>query len=194
MGQRIALIAAWFAATAVAVLIASAAVGAVRGEVTDQPQSAEPFLPAPAVVDTTTTTTPAATTTTPDTTSSSTSSTSTTSTSIPDEGTTTTTQPQGSTTTTTTAPPASTTTSTTTTQPEAPTQLPPYQLVGGTVTIAVSEPNVWLVGAVPSVGFAADVEYTGPEKVEVEFESADTESKVRAKWEDGKLIVDIDEE
>ena len=190
MGQRIALIAAWFAATAVAVVIASAAVGAVRGEVTDQPQSAEPFLPAPAVVDTTTTTTPATTTTTPDTTSSSTSSTSTTSTSIPEEGTTSTTQPQGSTTTTTSAPPSSTTTS----QPGAPTQLPPYQLVGGTVTIAVSEPNVWLVGAVPSVGFSADVEYTGPEKVEVEFESADTESRFRAKWEDGRLIVDIDEE
>jgi hypothetical protein len=58
----------------------------------------------------------------------------------------------------------------------------------------VLAPNVWLVGAVPSVGFTTDVENAGPEKVEVEFDSEGSESKFRAFFEGGQLIVDIDED
>ncbi len=53
---------------------------------------------------------------------------------------------------------------------------------------------MWLVGAVPSVGFTTDVENAGPEKVDVEFDSEDAESRFRAYFEGGQLIVDIDED
>lgn len=72
--------------------------------------------------------------------------------------------------------------------------MPPYQLAGGTVTIEVMEPYVWLVGAVPSVGFTADVEHAGPEKVEVEFEAAEAKSEFSARWDSGQLVIEADDE
>ena len=53
---------------------------------------------------------------------------------------------------------------------------------------------MWLVGAVPSVGFTTDVENAGPEKVEVEFDSEDSEARFKAYFQSGQLIVDIDED
>ena len=185
MPRRLILIAAWLGATFIAVVVASVAVGAVRGEVTDQPRSASPFFvesvdEAAAEGDPTT-------------------STSSTTTTQPEPTTTTTTQPEPTTTpptqpeptTTTSTQPESTTTTTTLAEPL---RLPPYQTAGGTVTIEVLDPYVWLVGAVPNVGFTADVEHGGPEKVEVEFEAEDANSEFHARWEAGQLIIDIEDE
>ena len=165
MPRRLILIAAWLGATFIAVVVASVAVGAVRGEVTDQPRSASPFFvesvdEGAAEGDPTT-------------------STSSTTTTQPEPTTTTTTQPESTTTTPTLA---------------EPLRLPPYQTAGGTVTIEVLDPYVWLVGAVPNVGFTADVEHGGPEKVEVEFEAEDANSEFHARWEAGQLIIDIEDE
>ncbi len=50
------------------------------------------------------------------------------------------------------------------------------------------------VNAVPKAGFSVEVEKSGPKEVEVKFESADHQSEFRARWKDGELDIDIDEE
>ncbi len=72
--------------------------------------------------------------------------------------------------------------------------LPPYELIGGLVTISVDEPNVYLVGATPKAGFSVEIDKAGPEEVRVEFESSDHESSFRARWKDGELDIDLEEE
>jgi polyisoprenoid-binding protein YceI len=72
--------------------------------------------------------------------------------------------------------------------------LPPYELIGGLVTISVDDPNVYLVAATPKAGFSVEIDKVGPEEVRVEFESSDRESSFRARWKDGELDIDIDEE
>ena len=53
--------------------------------------------------------------------------------------------------------------------------------------------EVVLQAASPAPGFSAEVEKSGPPKVEVEFESADTKIEVKAEWEDGDLVVEVSE-
>lgn len=191
MAHRVGIVVAWLVATIVAIGIAATAVGSVRGQVTDVP--AIPAAGTSALLEpTTTTSAPGPTTTTspgivaPETTTTVASSAPTTA-----ESTTTTTVDPPSTTTTTAPPPATTTTTTT---PPANPELSTHQLVGGQVTISALAPNVTLVGAVPSGGFSAEVEDSGPGEVEVEFESSHHKSTFRARWEDGHLDIDIDEE
>lgn len=173
------LIAAWVGATALAVVVAAAAVGSVREGVTDQPQAAAPVVRNTlADLGLTTTSEPSTTTTVPGTTTTSEAPPSTTTTTVASSSTTTTTRPPASTTTTTKAPDVQV--------------LPPYATAGGTVTISVAEPSVWLVAAVPNAGYRADVEKAGPNVVEVEFESEGTEIKFRARWDHGELLVEIE--
>jgi len=63
------------------------------------------------------------------------------------------------------------------------------------VTISYSPGVVKLVGASPNIagGFSAEVKDSGPDEVEVVFESDDHESEFSAKWEDGKLEISKDE-
>ena len=70
--------------------------------------------------------------------------------------------------------------------------LPPYELIGGLVTISVDGRNVYLVGAAPKAGFSVEVDKAGPEEVRIEFESSDHISSFRARWKDGELDIDID--
>ena len=174
MNRKLMYGVAWLAATMVAVVIASAAVGTVRSE-SEQPSATSPYFNTSTTVatdqsSTTSTGTPGSTSTTSSTAPSSGSSTSTTVTTLP-----------GST----------SSTSVTTTTPTSPKT---YTLAGGTVTIAANDPTVTLVGAVPKAGFTVDVEHTGPDEVRVEFESENHESSFRAEWEDGELLIDIDGE
>ncbi len=187
MSRRLALVLAWLGATVLAVGVASAAVGTVRNQVTDRPQTTDPFFAA-APVAAASSTTLGATTTLP--------ATSATTTTL---ASTTTTAPQTSTT---LANAVTTTTSaaTTTTRPPTTTTAPPpkpitttYNLVGGSVTITAASPNVSLVGAVPSSGFTVKVENAGPSEVRVEFDSESWESEFSAKWDDGELRVRTDE-
>lgn len=66
-----------------------------------------------------------------------------------------------------------------------------YRVEGGTVTVKVSGNQVTLVSAVPSSGFAVEVEKNGPDEVKVEFESDESDSEIRIRVHDGHLEVDI---
>lgn len=76
----------------------------------------------------------------------------------------------------------------------APTQTTSYQLTGGVVTISHSPGVVNFVSAIPAAGFDTEIKATGPNKVEVEFESDTHTSEFKAQWEGGVLDVSKDEE
>jgi cytoskeletal protein RodZ len=184
MSRRLALVLAWLGATVLAVGVASAAVGTVRNQVTDRPQTTDPFFAAAPVADASSTTL-GATTTLPATSATTTTLASTTTTLA--STTLANTVPTTSATTTTTRPP------TTTTAPPTTPITTTHDLVGGSVTITAASPNVSLVGAVPSSGFTVKVENAGPSEVRVEFDSESWESEFSAKWDDGELKVRTDE-
>ena len=73
-------------------------------------------------------------------------------------------------------------TSTSTTKAPAPvaTATATYNLVGGWVTIAYGPGIVELVSAAPNPGFSIEVKESGPDRVEVEFESDEHDSEFRA--------------
>ena len=199
MKRNLGLIAAWLTVTAVSVLIASAAVGSVRGQVTDAPspvRTATTSLAASTTVvaldgaTTTSTTRPSAPPSTLSTMPTSTTSVVGTTESAPEITPTTTSTTQAPTTTTTTTPPPTTTT---TTAPAAALQT--YDTLGGSVTLLVGNGTVSLATAVPKPGYSAEEkERDDPSKVVVEFESENHESKLEARWEDGVVTVDISEE
>jgi hypothetical protein len=190
MRKGLGLTIAWVGATIVAVVVAAAAVGSVRSQVTDTPTA----LGAPTAVamaaappaDTPPLDTGSVTTTVPSSTiapvpgSAGESTTSTAATSSVD-GTTTTTTSTNS-------------TITTTTTPTVWQQLPPYSTPGGTVTILVNGDSVKFGGAVPTTGWTVEFEKLGPPEVEIHFERNDDEgdeAEFHAKYEDGELVVKI---
>lgn len=192
MKRKIRIGAAWLGATALSVLIASAAVAGIRDRVVETPVA----LGLPTTTSTTVPLDPSTSTTiadVPTTALPSTTSTTTSTTEPPDV---TVTTVAGSPVTTTTEPPAATTT--TTAPPQTTTTFAvthkTYDMVGGTVILAIGDSEVTLVSATPRPGFSADYEHTGPDEVEIKFVSGDHKSKLEAHWEDGELKVDIDEE
>ena len=199
MKRNLGLIAAWLAVTAVSVLIASAAVGSVRGQVSDAPSPVRTATTSLAVsttivvldeTTTTSTTRPSAPPATPTTMPTSTTSVAGTTESTPEIEPTTTSTTRAPTTTTTTTPPSTTTT---TTAPAAALQT--YDTVGGSVTLLVGNGTVSLATAVPKPGYSAEEkERDDPTKVVVEFDSEDHESELKARWDGGVFTVDIDEE
>lgn len=196
MKRGVGFVAAWVGATLVAVVVAAAAVGSVRSEVTDEPtalgspsaaaiasdlpldaddaEQAEPTAaPSPSEADVTTTVHHATTTTT-DGTSVSTSTSSTT------------TAPQSSTTTITTAPE-------TTTTSQAGSYSKSVDTPGGSVTFLVEGERVTFGGAVPRTGWKVELESAGPEEVKVKFEKNDdsAEIEVKGRVEDGELRINV---
>jgi len=123
---------------------------------------------------------------------------------VPDQSTTSTTRPSGSasgsTTSTTrpsgqpTTPTSSTTSTTSTTQASLPSGSATIPSPGGTVTVSYSGGEVYLVGAAPANGFAAEVKNQGPQEVRVEFRSDTLKVDVRARWESGGLVTTVSEE
>ena len=176
----------WLAVTATAVIVAAAAVGSVRDQVTETPAAMVPTtstttastsassIPTTAAeaAPPTTTTTPAAT--------------STTTTTRPMSTTTTPAEPEPPTTTTTVA------ATTTTTTPSA-TDIRSYDLIGGVVAVEIGSSTVHLAGASPKSGFRMEVENSGPKKVEVEFKSDGHESKFSGEFKDGTFVPEIEE-
>ncbi len=196
MRRYLSIGAAWLGATALSVVIASAAVAGIRDRVVEAPVAIG--------IPTTTTTLPAdasPTTSSPATTSTVEASTTTaeaaptTEATLPPESITTTTAPPSTTPPATTAPPVATTTTTT---PPTTTTMPvsymTYDLIGGTVVLAVGDGEINLFSATPRTGFRVDPEHSGPKEVEVKFESDDHTSKLDAKWEDDELKVKVKEE
>ena len=192
--RRVGIVVAWLAATMVAMLIAATAVGSVRGQVTDVPAIPSAGAAALLAMSTTTTVLGPSTTNTPTTTDGTVAPTTTITVPPTASSTTTTTAPAS--TPTTTSPPAPTTTTTTTTTTTVPPRpaVTTYSLIGGQVWISADEPDVVFVNAVPEAGFSVEIDKAGPEEVRVEFESSDHESSFRARWKDGELDIDIEEE
>ena len=207
-GMKFAL--AWLGATVVAVLVAAAAVGSVRSEVTDEPtrlgspeiaamsadvpatqpvtSSSTSTLPVVDVTSTAPETEPLPTTTTTTTTVAETTPT------IAAPTTTVGSAPE---------PPPAPTTTTTTTEPSTTTTTEPaesysktYDTVGGSVRVIVEGASVTFGGAVPKAGWSVELEKPGPKEVKVEFDENEGEGEVEfsAKIEDGELTVEISQD
>ena len=63
---------------------------------------------------------------------------------------------------------------------------------GGTVVVTYRTGEVLLQTATPKSGFRAEIDKTGPDTVEVEFESDDLSYEVKVEWDDGALDIEID--
>ncbi len=193
MKNRLGLVTAWLLATALAVGVASQAVGlvadravelpaqiniAVAGQSSFGPITAPPSDPStPTTIRSTTTTSstaPAPTTSTTPTTSS---------------GVTTSTGATATTTTTaTTSPPPSTTTTTSAPLLDSQTFFP----TGGQVSVACTGPDtIKYLAAVPASGWTLHREDSGPVKVRVEFESGEQESEIEIVCINSQLIAEM---
>lgn len=195
MAKRLGFISLWLVATLASIAVGVEAVTSVRQQVADTPAP----LGALAATTTTTTAPPVGTVTTtrPVTTTAA-------------EPATVTTTSMPASTTTTTAPPVtvaagvtttSSTTTTSTTVPETSTTVAAvepgeqsYSLVGGWVRISVEQDRVDLIGAAPLAGYDMEIEDAGPQQVEVEFSNGSHTSSFRARWADGALDVERNEE
>jgi hypothetical protein len=166
--RTVPYLAAWFAAGAVAVTVASAAVAVVGDPVTDgrqAPLSAEQVRELAAAAEATTTTTAG-----------------------PSVTTTTTTTPPSTTPTTvgggpTVRPGTSPATTTTTPRPPPIAVTRTYNLVGGTATLRFGPAGVQVVAAVPNPGFSVDVSEAHGTGARVEFEDDDHRSRVDGWWD-----------
>lgn len=190
MRSRITLAAAWLAATVLSILIAGAAVGSVRNNVTDRPSRlAQPeSIAAPAADPPVVAPAGAGTELSPDPTDPL---------GTPDAVTVTTTTPAAATPGTTVAPTQNTTVAppapTTTTRAGPGWQLATYETGGGWVRIRYTTASVELDAYGPSPGFTAEVERSGPDEVKVEFDGGDNkEYSIAAKLEGGRLSVEIE--
>jgi hypothetical protein len=190
MRKVVGIGAAWLAATIVAVVVAAAAVGSVRGEVTDAPMalgasSIEVDVSAPTSDDPPSPVTLAPqempTTTIAQIDASA-------------EPSTTTTAPAPVTTTTAASVTTTTTPAVTTTTVDSYTKT--YDTEGGSVRINISGESVTFAGATPLPGWTVELENSGPEEVKVHFERNEDEEeeiKFTAKFDDGQLKVTISE-
>lgn len=198
MKRTLGISVAWLGATILAVVVAAAAVGSVRSEVTESPtalgspavatlalDTATEAAPDPAtepkIPDTTTLALPQA--------------------SEPTTEPTTPKEPVPTSSTSTTSPgvgtPATSTTSTS--QPPTPTTTAPAQVyktfdtAAGSVRVIVQGNTVTFGGAFPKPGWSVELEKAGPESVEVKFETNDDSDEIEfhAKIEDGELKVSI---
>lgn len=188
------MVLAWLAGTLMSVLIATAAVGAVRGRVTDDPpalDSAASTAAASSTIETTAPNLPTSPGATPgsvaDSSPSTTLANGATSVTSGTSGT------SGTSATSTTGPSSGSSTSSTT-APPAQGVLKTFRLVGGTVTIEVFSDHLMLVGAQPKSGFTVSEKDNTSTRIEIEFSSSNHESKLRAELKDGELDARIDEE
>ncbi len=179
--------AAWLGATLVAVVVAAAAVGSVRSQLTDTPT---PLGASASATFPTENTTP---------------STSSADGAGADPASTTTTTDAGAggsaTSTSTSVPPNSATSSTsTTTPPTSSTQAQSYsrtfETPGGSVRVVVDGSDVSFGGAVPKTGWRVELKESGPQEVKVEFEQNEGSGKIEfaAKVEHGELVTEISSE
>jgi hypothetical protein len=160
MNRTTVLVAAWIGAAIVSMLIASAAVGAVRDNVSETPQPLTAALPP------TTATAPG---------------------SESEPSTTGTTDPSATTLATTTTAPETAPTSTQA-APESG-AIKTFTVTGGSVSIKVYSDHLTLLGAVPAAGFTVEEKNLSSTQIEIEFRSGERESKFAAAIEDGQLKV-----
>lgn len=191
--KRLGYVAAWLAVTTLATAASFAAVDLVGATTADEPSPSLTFAVSSSAgttqASTTTGSSLASTTTPPTTASSTTTITTTTVTSATSVATTPTTV--GSTTATTVAETTTTTLDTTTTTTATETGPFSFASDGGTVTITCTGDDISLSGAIPGMGFTAEIESAGPGEVRVEFVAGETEVEVRVECEAGIPEVEI---
>lgn len=199
MRRRVLMFLTWLAVTVLAVTVASAAVNNVRSAVTDTPAplglpavrnapaislgpatpTTDPALMDPSVADPPIAATTVGTTDTP-------------SRETPDGPV----LAETSTTTTGAASPPTTTTIATTTSTSASPlsgEVRTYTTEGGWVTIRITSDGVYFEGAGPNQGWHVETEGLGPGEVSVEFDRAEEEVHFRASFENGEVIIDIED-
>ncbi len=104
-------------------------------------------------------------------------------------------QTQTATTVTTTTVPGETT-STSIGSPAGTTQVPvteAHRVPGGTVVIRYTDSWVELVSATPEQGFGVEIKSVGPERVDVEFDGDETESRFVARPSDAGVLIEVTE-
>ncbi len=87
---------------------------------------------------------------------------------------------------------SSSVTSTPTTPGTAEWKLKTIPTGGGTVVVTYRPGEVLLQTATPKSGYRAEIDKTGPDTVEVEFDSDETSYEVKVEWDDGALDIEID--
>lgn len=190
MRNRIGLLSAWVLATAVAVGVASQAVGLVADRAVEVPVQVPVAVTAASSFSTTSTLPAGTVATDPPPTTTGASAT----TSPPSTGSTPTTS-ASATTTTSALTQTSTTVQTTTTTSPVPLDSGTVVATGGQVTAAcTSATTITLLGAVPVTGWNLEVESSGPEKVRVDFELGEQESEIEIVCVNGRLQADISHE
>jgi len=175
--RRMGLVAAWFLVLILATALTWQIVSAADDQVSDRPVA--PLNVSAPALNSTTTTSVATSQSIPSTT-------------LPRSDTSPTTVPD--TTATSNANQSSSTSSTTTTEAGSAWKVKTVNTAGGSVVLSYRPEEVVLEAATPAPGFRADIEDSGPPKVEVEFESERTKFKVHAEWHDGALDVEVSEE
>ncbi|MDH3606255.1 MAG: hypothetical protein OER12_04600 [Acidimicrobiia bacterium] len=186
MKNRIGLIGAWVLATALAMGVASQAVGLVADRAAEIPVQVPIAVAGPASFDSSTSTLVQPTTTGQPSTTLTTTTAPTTPTTPGSGATTTTLSPVTTLVTTTTSP------TTTTTVPPLPLDSGSFVATGGRVTVACTGANtITLLGTSPVGGWSVEVESSGPEKVRVDFESGEEESEIEVVCVNGQLQADI---
>ena len=71
-------------------------------------------------------------------------------------------------------------------EPEPETRTEAYELTGGFVTVRYSGTKTYLVQATPNSGFVVEINERGPDKVDVRFESDRHESRLVTRIHDGQ--------
>jgi hypothetical protein len=180
---------AWIGATALSIAIAAAAVAGIRDRVVDKPVAIG--LPTTTTTAPPVETAPATSSPDPSITSVAPATSTTTSTSAPEPATTANASPEV---TTTTAPAATSTTAAPATTTTSGPSYATYDLVGGTVVLAVVDGEIQIAGATPRTGFTVHYDEKGPSEVEVEFVGEDHKSTLEAHLEGGMLEVSTHED
>lgn len=190
MRRSLRFVLAWLGATLVAVLIATAAVGSVRTQVTETPTQLSSAAATALVTTTVAVSDNQSTTTVRESTN--------TSTSHPPDIEPTVTAPSDSHVTTTAAttdsvPPTTIPAAPSTTVPQVPSKT--ITTAAGSVHIVVSGSSVTFAGAYPNPGWKVELEEKGPETVKVKFERNEGEGQIEvtARVDEGELKVDIDD-
>ena len=65
-----------------------------------------------------------------------------------------------------------------------------FTVTGGTVTVDVENGTVSLVSVTPAAGFSVDKSESRGDRVEVELRNGDVQSRVRVRFDDGRLRVE----
>lgn len=64
---------------------------------------------------------------------------------------------------------------------------------GGVVLVNHRPGEVRLASATPAPGFAMEIDEQGPDEVRVEFDGEDDSYRVRVRWQDGALRIEVDD-